>query len=78
MTNWNLMYDVKPNKPNSRFIALCRDGSGCVMFKIDKNNKFYDFSDKYEDFASFSMEKLDEYFLYWSYLPDDFKFWGEE
>lgn len=74
MTNWNLMYDKIP-MPNSRFIALYTDGSGGRFFK-NVNGKLYQDNVASTSFDEVVLESLDN-FMYWSYLPDDFKFWGE-
>ena len=74
MTNWNLMYDKIP-MPNSRFIALYTDGGGSCSFKSE-NGKLYEYNVVSNSFDEVLLESLDN-FMYWSYLPDDFKFWGE-
>lgn len=79
MTNWNLMYDVKPTYP-SKFVAVYSDGSGCQMFKASEDSQLREYNmngcNGY-DWVECDWECLDD-FTEWNYLPDDFEFFGEK
>lgn len=74
MSDWNLMCDKKPEL-DSKFIAAY--DFGCSAFRMDKHGGLHEKCECSNVWDVIELEQLNNY-KYWSYLPDDFKFFGEE
>ena len=67
---WNT-FDQKMPSDNCKIVALYGDGSGAKMF-LNGDNVLIALQDKDRDV----IEEMG--YLWWAYLPDHFKLWGEE
>tara|TARA_B100001939_G_C16938811_1_gene617336 strand:- start:735 stop:941 length:207 start_codon:yes stop_codon:yes gene_type:complete len=64
-------FDQEMPSDNCKIVALYGDGSGAKMF-LNGDNVLIALQDKDRDV----IEEMG--YLWWAYLPDNFKLWGEE
>lgn len=69
-------YDDALPAPGTKFVAFYGDGSGSALFVRFDDGDYADA--EMEERAKFSADGfMDAGFLWWSRMPDDFEFFGE-
>lgn len=69
---WKLWAEIEP-EANKKFVTLYLDGSGAGMYLRDEYGKYYD-----EEGHEMFPEYLEDNFLMWAYIPDQYTFWSEQ